>query len=169
MASIKYFDLAVGEREGNGGDIEFLKTDLAVIYGVENQVFLAFFGGNVEESTPSITTNAERKDYWANSLLFSNNANQQYNSTTERTLNSVSLNSAGRLAIEAAAKYDLKYLQEQGATITVTVTIIDVNEVSIRVETIFPDIDKKRLTIIKFGKKTSDGDFYPLDFNEDWY
>lgn len=167
--SIRYFDLAVGERVGNGGDIEFLKTDLAVIFGMENQTYLALFGGNVEENTPTITTTVERNDYWANSLLFRNDLKKQYNSTTERTLNSVPLNSSGRLAIEAAVKYDLKYLQEQGATINVIVTIVNVNEVSINIETIYPNIDKKRITIITFGRKSDDGDFSPLDFNEDWY
>lgn len=168
--SIKYFDLAVGERIGNGGDIAFVKSDLAVVFGMENQTYLAMFGGNVEENTPVITSNAERFDYWANTLLFKNDLNKQYNSNTERTLNKVALNSAGRLAIESVVKDDLNYLTRQGATVSVDVRIIDVNEVEIQIETVYPNIDKKRLTIIKFGRKDSlGGDFSPLDFNEDWF
>lgn len=166
----KYFDLAVGERAGNGGDIAMLTSDLAVVYGNENQVYLALFGGNVEQTTNEVVPgNGQRFDYWANALLFTNNAKIQYNSITEKTLNTVPLNSIGRTKIEAAVKTDLKYLVADGATVNVSVRIIDVNKVEITIETIYAR-GNKRLTIITFGRQNTMYDFSPLDFDErDWY
>src|SRR6478609_1664123 len=119
----KYFDLAIGEAEGNGGDIKMLKNDLAIVYGNENQVYLALFGGNVEQNTPAIPTITQTNDYWGNSLFWTNNAAQQFNSNTERILNTTALNSAGRVKIENAVKDDLKYLQDTGVQVTVNVTL----------------------------------------------
>lgn len=167
---LKYFDLAVGERAGNGGDIAMLTSDLAVVYGNENQVYLALFGGNVEQTTNEVVPgNGQRFDYWANTLLFANNTKLQYNSLTEKTLNTVPLNSIGRTKIEAAVKNDLKYLVADGATVNVSVRIIDVNKVEITIETIYTR-GNNRLTVITFGRQNTMYDFSPLDFDErDWY
>src|SRR5690606_6946193 len=96
MPNRRYFDVAIGEAEGNGGDIKLLGNDLAVIYSHENQVYLALFGGNVEQSTPAQETTETTEDWWGNNLLFGGDAAKQFNSETERALNNTALNSAGR-------------------------------------------------------------------------
>lgn len=163
----KYFDLAIGEADGNGGDLAMKGNDLAVVYGNENQIYLALFGGNVEQDTPALITNAQTFDWWGNTLLFGNNRARQFNSKTERTLNEVSLNSSGRIKIESAVKDDLSYLRELGADVTVNVEIIATNTVKIFIKTIYPD-GPGRITTITFGKRFTDGDFSVLDFNEDF-
>jgi phage gp46-like protein len=161
--SRKYFDLAVGESEGNGGDLQQIGNDLAVVYSVENQVYLALFGGNVEGNTDTKIGSG----WWGNKLFFGNDTAKQFNSNTERILNTVALSSAGRIKIENAVKDDLKYLN---ANITVIVTIPSINTVRIDIKAIYPD-GTRRLSIITFGRRTKDGvgDFSLLDFNEDFF
>jgi len=162
-------DKAVGESGGNGGDIQKVGNDLAVVYGRENHVYMGFFGGNVEESTPAVDNpNRKAKDYWANSLLFKNDLIRQYNSTVERTLKEIQLNSAGRIKLENAAKYDLLFLTNQGVQVTVSVTFPALNTVKIDVRTIYTD-GERRVTIVTFNRKGSDGDFFLEDFSDDFY
>lgn len=163
-----YFDHAIGESQGNGGDLQLLGNDLALVYGNENQVYLALFGGNVEQNTPALITNAQTEDYWGNNLFWPNDPSKQFNSNTERTLNTTALNSAGRITIENAVKSDLKFLVDMGATVTVNVTIPSVNLVTIMIRTVYKD-GIRRMTIIKFGKQFTDGDFSLVDFNEDFF
>lgn len=165
----RYIDLAVGESEGNGGDVQKLGNDLATIYGYENQTYMALFGGNVEQDTKIINPpGTQRFDWWGNSLFFSNEPAKQYNSKTERLLNTAVLNSAGRVAIENAVKQDLKYLIDLGATVTVEVLIIGVNAVKINITTIY-STGVKSITVIKFSQNKLPSDFSVMDFNEDFY
>lgn len=163
-------DVAIGESEGNGGDVQKLGNDIAIITSRENYVYLSFFGGNLEESTPAVDNpNRKAKDYWANSLLYKNNPAKQMNSSLERTLQTTALTSAGRIRIENAARDDLKWITNLGAQVTVTVTLPWVNSVKIEVKTIYPD-GEKRLSLVTFKKKGfTDGDFSPVDFSDDFY
>jgi hypothetical protein len=164
----QYIDFGIGEAAGNGGDVLVVGNDVAVVYGYENQIYLALFGGNVEQNTPAFPTTNETSDFWANNLLFSLNPDQQYNSYTERVLNTTVLNSSGRIKIENAVNDDLKYLRALGAIITVIVTIPSINTVNINIKTIFPN-GQKSITIINFGARQNAGDFALMDFNEDFY
>lgn len=162
----KYFDLAIGESNGNGGDIQYVGNDIAVINGKENQVYLALFGGNVEGDTTSVNSNS---GWWGNNLFHKGRDDRQFNSKTERTLNTTALNSAGRAKIENAIKDDLKFLQDRGADVTVEVTIPSVNTVKMIIRVKYPG-GPGRVTIISFGKNSNvDGDFFILDFNEDFF
>lgn len=164
----KIFDLAIGESDNNGGDLKLLGKDLAVVNGMENQVYLALFGGNVEQNTPSIITGAPTFDYWANNLLWPNRQDLQFNSNTERILNTTELSSAGRVTIENAVKSDLAYLVALGATVTVNVTLPGINMVQMNITTIYSN-GTGSVTTIQFGKVSSDGDFSVFDFNEDFF
>lgn len=161
-------DVAIGEAEGNGGDIKFQGNDIAVVFGNENQIYLALFGGNVEQSTPARPTVEPTFDYWGNDLFYPGDPSRQFNSQTERVLNATALNSAGRIKIENAVKNDLQYLKDLGAEVTVSVTIPSVNVVRIEIRTKYPD-GPGILTVITFGKRFTDGDFSILDFNSDFY
>jgi len=116
----------------DGGDLVLNGNDLQVIDGFQNMIYLALFGGNVEQSTKQYNENEERFDFWANSLLMLDSPDIQYNSETERTLNEVSLNSRGRLLIEQSVKKDLEFMQDFG-NIEVNVSIVQNDRVKINV------------------------------------
>jgi hypothetical protein len=103
-------DIAIFES-GNGGQISVINDDLVLNEVLYNQFYLALFGGNIEANTTGNEIETEERfDYWANSLIFENEPNRQYNSNTERILDQVVLNSNGRLKIIEAVESDLSYL-----------------------------------------------------------
>ena len=159
------FDLAVVET-GNGGDLVLRGADLALVYGVENEAYLATFGGNPEQDTPSVVTEEQSYDYWANNLMYKGNSSLQFNSQTERTLDLRGLNSEQRLKIEEAIKNDMKYLQEVGAEVKVKVIVKSDDWIQWAVSIKMPN-GSKTVTLIE-GRKVSDADFFKQDFNDDF-
>lgn len=104
-------DLAIIETN-NGGDIVKNPKDLLILYGFQNMPYLAMFGGNVAQSTPSKRLDTQQAfDWWGNTLLMPNDPSLQFNSETERALNTIPLTSAGRIDIENAIKSDLQFMQ----------------------------------------------------------
>lgn len=162
------FDLAIIET-GNGGDIQLLKNDLAVVQGIENMPYLAMFGGNKEQSTENVNANqpvpAQSFDWWGNNLFMQGDQSIQFNSKVEKILNTTPLTSAGRVLIENAIKKDLEFLEEI-ATITVVVTIVATDRIDINIEIKQTNNDQK-VIIISF-KKSADGDWFLFDFNDDF-
>ena len=123
-------DLVVYET-GNGGDVVKKGNDLQLTEDLFNQVYLAWFGGNVEASTTGEELPTEQRfDWWGNQLFFQDKPEFQFNSELERVLDSVALTSSGRVTIEEAAKRDLKYL-EGFAEVSVSVSIIGLDQVQI--------------------------------------
>lgn len=99
-------------ESSNGGDIVKNAKDLSVIYGFENFVYLALFGGNIDASTPTTRLPTEQAfDFWGNNLLLQGNAAAQFNSETERALSEFPLTSNGRIQIETAIKKDLEFMK----------------------------------------------------------
>ena len=89
---------------GNGGDAVLRGNDFANVDGCENSPYLSMFGGN---------------NWWGNVM-----ADVPYNSQTEAALNTLTLSSAGRVALQAAIESDLAYLSNiPGTTWTVTTSI----------------------------------------------
>jgi len=88
-----------------------VSNDLLMGESLFQQVYLAFFGGNIEANTrgDELITE-ERFDWWGNSLFFPDIPNKQFNSNTERTILNVVMNSSGRLSIIQAMNEDLQYL-----------------------------------------------------------
>lgn len=160
------FDLSIGEN-GNGGDLQLKGNDLELVFGIENEAYLAMFGGNPEQDTPTVIVEEQSLDYWANDLMYKGNPATQFNSKTERTLNTTVLNSSGRVLIEDAVKADLSYLSEAGATITVKVTIISDDRLSIYIKISMPD-GSGQIRVINLRKQV-DGDFFIQDFNDDFF
>jgi hypothetical protein len=159
------FDLSLIET-GNGGDLKFKANDFETVTGIENMPYIAMFGGNLKESTTS-TRKSESFDYWANNLLLNGKSKSiQYNSVTERVLNSTPLTSSGRVLIENAIKEDLKFFEEFGAKVTVNVEIVATDRIDVTIKIHLPA--QVVVKVIKF-KKSSDGDFSILDFNNDFY
>lgn len=126
-------DLALHET-GNGGDIQLQGNDLVTTGSIFNQIYMGLLGGNPAASTTGTELDTEQRlDWFGNGLLFQDEPEIQQNSTLERTLNEVALNSSGRLQIEEAVKADLAFLR-------------DVAEIS--VETSVTDIDRIQITIL---------------------
>lgn len=121
-------------EQGDGGELIKTSNDLSVIYGFENEVYIALFGGNVLEDTTQKRNPLDLDlSFWGNNLLHPNDKSVQYNSKTERSLNIIPLTSAGRALIEQAVKDDLSYLSAIG-TITVNVSITGVDRIEIDVQ-----------------------------------
>lgn len=142
-------DLAVHET-GSGGDFNIKNNDIETINGLTNQVYLALFGGNIEESTtPDLDSLQERNDWWANTYLQVEN---QFNSLFEKALTEVALTSAGISVLVDAAKNDLKYLNEY-ADITVVGSIPDINKFQLDVELKQPNVKSEKVTFIWDGTR----------------
>ena len=119
-------------ESGSGGEFAFLNNDLVLVEALYQAIYISLFGGNIEASTVGNEIKSEERfDYWANSLLFPNEIEKRYNSETERTLNSVVLNSSGRLKIESAVKQDLKFLSNI-VEYSVDIFILSRNRIEIR-------------------------------------
>lgn len=158
------FDLSVIETL-NGGDVQQVGNDLAVVYNIENMIYLGMFGGNVEASTDNTSVQIESFDYWGNSLLMFNNPSQQFNSLTERTINTTPLTSSGRVLIENAIKKDLEFFKDLGGIVTVSVEIVATDKIKVRIRVELNN--QQQITVINF-RKSLDGDFFILDFNDDF-
>ncbi|RDY57714.1 hypothetical protein [Flagellimonas nanhaiensis] len=116
---------------GSGGDITLMADDLLLNEELLQMAYLAMFGGNKEASTKgNELEDEERVDWWGNTLLFGEKTNKQMNSTTERILDDVVLNSSGRLEIKRAVEKDLEFLAPI-AEVTVAVSIETSNRVEI--------------------------------------
>lgn len=114
---------------GNSGDLFLKGVDLAQVEGFENMVYIALFGGNVAMSTPEERApNEMAYDWWGNTVLMPNESTQQFNSQTERTLNTVSLTSGNLIYIQNAVNADLEFMRPF-AEVTVTVAIIGPDKV----------------------------------------
>jgi phage gp46-like protein len=122
-------DILIYETK-NGGDLLLENNDLKSVRTLINQVYLAFFGGNYEQSTSDeINIVNQRFDWWGNVLMDTEN---QFNSLTERTLNNIVLNSSGVSSIENSMNQDLNYLSEYADIIT-EATIVDYNRIELSV------------------------------------
>lgn len=131
-------DLQVIENAGNGGDLVKKPKDLSVIEGFQNMPYLAMFGGNTAASTGKRIPSEQAFDWYANSLIFSEDATIQFNSETERALNNTPLTSSGRAIIENAVKADLKFMKAF-CQVGVSVTIPETDKVVIGIRLIEPD------------------------------
>lgn len=128
---------------GSGGEMDIQNNDLAFAETLYQQAYIALFGGNVESNTKTnVLFSEERFDYWANSLLWQDDTVKQFNSNTERVLNTTALNSSGRLTILRAVEQDLDYMRA-------------IVNLSIEVE--LPETDKVRI-IVTFTGKTNQQD-----------
>lgn len=98
-------------ESGNGGDFAIVNNDLLLGETLYQQIYIALFGGNVEESTKQFYLETEERfDYWGNSLIWRDVKSKQFNSHTERTIKSIAMNSSGRVTLIQAINNDLAYL-----------------------------------------------------------
>ena len=140
-------DIALYET-GNGGDLFIENNDVSTVGTLTHQVYISLFGGNIEASTKGNEIETEKRfDWWANSLLFKEDTTRQFNSETERTLNTTALNSSGRIKIEQAVKNDLQFLS-QIINLSVQVQIISDSRINIVVR--FQELQNKENKVLQF-------------------
>ena len=115
-----------------------------------NQVYLALFGGNIEQDTSDdLVELDERSDWWGNFFLKSEN---QFNSTFERTLKTIALNSSGLSKLENAAKEDLAFLKEY-ADVEIDSQITGVNKMTLFVNLVEPSNQSIKIKFVWDGTK----------------
>lgn len=115
-------------ESGNGGELSIKAGDIETTDSLFNMPYLAHFGGNTEASTTGEEIEGvERFDWWGNSFL---ETSTQMNSSIERTLTEVSLNSSGRVIIEREAKKDIEFMSEL-ATIESTAELTGTDKLKI--------------------------------------
>ncbi len=137
-------DLLLFEN-GSGGDILVSNNDMTLVETLFQQVYISLFGGNIEANTTgSEIEGQQRDDWWANTLLFSDTPEKQFNSNTERTLDNVTLNTSGRIDIKRAVESDLNSLSDI-ADITVNVVILAHDKVQISVLLQKPDGEEDKI------------------------
>jgi len=111
-------DLLIRET-GNGGDLVLRGNDLAMVSGAENMPYLSMFGGS---------------DWWGNALLLGESIDLQFNSESEKAINEMSLNSAGRVFLENAIQRDLASLKNNSkSALVVSVSFISAERISIEI------------------------------------
>jgi hypothetical protein len=121
-------------ESGSGGELSVVNDDLVFTELLYNQVYLALFGGNVEENTKrDYLFTEQRLDYWGNSLFFAETPSNQFNSNTERTIQNIALTSSGRLELIRAVEDDLAYLNDL-FNYTVDVMFFQANKIKIIVK-----------------------------------
>ena len=138
----------------DGGELVLVGNDLQLTEGLFNQVYLALFGGNVEQSTSDVNEQVQQRfDFWGNGLFFPDEAEFQFNSRTERALNEVALDSAGLLRLEQIIAEDLRFL-EQLAEVEVNVIVEGVNRAKINVLLRQPEgLEEQRFTFLWDGTR----------------
>ncbi len=157
MAQI--WDILIKEN-GNGGDFQLLGNDLAVCKSIEGAAYMAMFGGNTEADTklPRIP-GVQDYSWWGNTFIqqypFS-----QFNSLTERTLNSTPLTSAGRPVIENAIRKDFAFLPGT----TVSVAIVSTDRIDVTLTAILPS-GLPRVQVFSLSRNPDTGDFDLGDFD----
>jgi len=137
-------------ESGSGGDISLKNDDIVTIAGLTNQVYLALFGGNIEQSTSEELDDLTiREDYWGNFYFEEEN---QFNSIYEKTLRTITLNTNGLSILKDAAESDLEYLK-QYAEITISISIIGLNKVQLIVSLLEPNNISSRIKLVWDGTK----------------
>jgi hypothetical protein len=132
-------------ESGDGGELTIENQDLVFVETLYQQIYLALFGGNVEQVTKTnYLFNEQRFDYWGNSLFFADAPSLQFNSNTEKTLQNIALNSSGRLELIRAVESDLQYLNEL-LNYTVDVLFFEVNKIKIIVNFVSKDNQENKV------------------------
>ena len=151
MSDVSVFD------NGNGGDWQNSTNDIVLVNSLWSQPYLAMFGGNIEQSTPvsedDLEGRIERFDWWGNSIGFPDDPVQQFNSVTERTLNTVSMSNEGIQEVQKAVLEDLTYLSPI-AEVEAVVTLDDAQRIRIAIRLIEPgNLDERNFVFLWDGTR----------------
>jgi len=142
-----YKDLVIYET-GDGGDLNLVNNDLELTHTLFYQVYMALFGGNIEQDTDSKIEGLEqRHDWWGNAMLPIEN---QFNSKTERELRNIIISGSSLQNLESIVKKDLAYFRPYG-DISVQVSMIDYNKIEIGIIIIEPSGAERKMKFLWNG------------------
>ena len=119
-----------------GGDVILNKNDIDVTDAIFNQIYLAWFGGNVEqehEDPEDRESGEQRLGYWQNDLFYKDEYDFHLNGRVERALNNLAMTSQGVYDLELTASEDLEFLSSFGE-IEVNVEIIGNDKINLSVK-----------------------------------
>jgi len=146
-------DLILVENN-EGGDLYFGTNDLIQVDGWGNMIYIALFGGNVEQDTPTVRPeNSQQFDWWGNSIV--KEVAAQCNSSTERTLMNVALNSNGRVLIQQAVESDLEFMNKF-CNVDILVSITGVDRVQIDIKVNQPENQQNKEFVFIWGGTRDD-------------
>jgi hypothetical protein len=135
-------------ESGSGGELLLLNDDLSLSETLFQMIYISLFGGNVESSTTGNEIESqERKDFWANSLIFKEQKNKQMNSLTEKTLRETVLNSSGRLKIQSAVEQDLFFLKN---IVNIAINVLILTSEKVVIEITLTSIDNQSSKLFQF-------------------
>ena len=117
-------------ESGDGGEMKLKNDDLETVSSITNSFYLALFS-------------SKTSGWWGNSELLADNT---FDSSFERTLDSVSLSSSGLKQLEQSALEDLNFLKIYGE-ISVFASVLDLNKISLKINFKEPSGSEK---IVKF-------------------
>ena len=117
-------------ESGDGGEMKLKNDDLETVSSITNGFYLALFS-------------SKTSGWWGNSELLADNT---FDSSFERTLDSVSLTSSGLKQLEQSALEDLNFLKIYGE-ISVFASVLDLNKISLKINFKEPSGSEK---IVKF-------------------
>jgi phage gp46-like protein len=121
--------------DNEGSNHEFKNNDLTLISGFQNMIYLALFGGNIEQSTQEFLTGEKRSDWWGNSLFMDRQPSIQFNSETERVLSTITVSTEKRSYLQSVVKQDLEVLRELGEiSVFVSIPAIDSYKIEITIK-----------------------------------
>lgn len=157
-------DLAIFETL-DGGDFQLNGNDLLMYFGIENHPYLGMFGGNKEASTSNVVVDAQSFDFWGNNLLMPADQSIQMNSLFERGLDKIELTSSGRVRLVDTIKKDLEFMSAY-AKVEVVGVIPSTDRFDVEI-TIKQNTGSLQIVVINY-RKSDDGDFFILDYNNDF-
>jgi phage gp46-like protein len=110
-------DVRLYQKDGDGGEIEFVNGQAVMDDGLETAVFLSLFGGNDDDSG---LDGDKPRQWWAN--FEEQDATKRQRSETQFLLQSLPLIPANLRRVEDAAGADLAWMLETGLAGFVSVT-----------------------------------------------
>ncbi len=128
-------------QSGQGGKLYVKSNDIQLTSSLSQEIFIAMFGGNREQSTTFQDTSDQLNDsWWGNTRQ--GDPEDLVNSETERVLMGSDLSFQSLARIEAAVKADTDKFKKYG-TVEVQVNVPDVNRIEILVKVIEPEKENK--------------------------
>jgi phage gp46-like protein len=124
-------DVRLYQKDGDGGEIDFVGGQAVLGDGLETAVYLSLFGGNDDDSGLD-ADNA--RQWWAN--VEERDASKRYRSETQYLLRAAPLIPANLRRFEDAATLDLAWMTESGLAsfVSVTASMPELNTVKLQIK-----------------------------------
>lgn len=146
-------------ESGTGGDVTLRGNDLSSVEGLQNMPYLAWFGGNPDQSTANNRPeNVEAFDFWGNFLNESANPQTWFNSLLENALKNTAITTQGIREIETAARKDLDFMRGfANVSVSVSAPMID----RLKIDVILRQLETNEEDIFSYIWSATDQELTP--------